>query len=138
MLLSVVSALARLDVDPWEEAANLARLPKDAATQRLGALIAALPDGTPARPDPGTIAARLIPLLPRQASSDIRAREMLLGLGAASQAQVVRYLIFCTILLVLVVGFQWSLARHQAPPQPGNASTPVPAFSQVPPPNSRQ
>jgi hypothetical protein len=27
MLLSVLSALARLDLDPWQEAAELARLP---------------------------------------------------------------------------------------------------------------
>ena len=40
MLLSVLSALARLDVDPWQEAADLARLPRDSATQRLTALIA--------------------------------------------------------------------------------------------------
>ncbi len=46
MLLSVVSALARLDVDPWQEAAKLARLPVEAATQRLASLIATLPEGT--------------------------------------------------------------------------------------------
>ena len=31
MLLSVLSALARLDIDPWREAADLARMPKTAA-----------------------------------------------------------------------------------------------------------
>ena len=31
MLLSVVSALARLNVDPWQEAANLAQLPRTSA-----------------------------------------------------------------------------------------------------------
>jgi len=35
MLLSVLSAMARLDVDPWQEAAKLAGLPGQAATQRL-------------------------------------------------------------------------------------------------------
>jgi hypothetical protein len=45
MLLSVLSALARLDVDPWREAAELAQLPRQTATQRLASLIAALPDG---------------------------------------------------------------------------------------------
>jgi hypothetical protein len=44
--LSVLSALARLDVDPWHEAANLARLPKETATQRLASLIAGLPDAS--------------------------------------------------------------------------------------------
>ena len=35
MLLSVVSALARLDLDPWQEAASLTGLPVGTATQRL-------------------------------------------------------------------------------------------------------
>ena len=45
MPLSVLSALARLDIDPWEEAAELSELPKDTATQRLASLIARLPGG---------------------------------------------------------------------------------------------
>ena len=44
MPLSVLSALARLDIDPWQEADKLARLPGETATQRLASLIAALPD----------------------------------------------------------------------------------------------
>ena len=35
MLLSVLSALARLDIDPWQEAAQLAALPEETATRRL-------------------------------------------------------------------------------------------------------
>ena len=45
MPLSVLSALARRDVDPWEEAAELSELPKRTASQRLAALIARLPGG---------------------------------------------------------------------------------------------
>jgi hypothetical protein len=47
--LSVLSALARLDVDPWREAAELARMPREVANQRLTSLIAALPDAPAAR-----------------------------------------------------------------------------------------
>jgi hypothetical protein len=63
--LSVVSALVRLDLDPWLEAESLARLPSDTAVGRLASLIAALPGGVPAQPDPDRIAASLIGLLPR-------------------------------------------------------------------------
>jgi len=35
MLVSVLSGLARSDVDPWQEAATLAELPGETATQRL-------------------------------------------------------------------------------------------------------
>ena len=72
MLLSVLSALARLDIDPWQEAAELARLPREAAVRRLASLIANLPeDGAASQRDPKTIAARLIALLPRTAGFEI-------------------------------------------------------------------
>ena len=45
VLLSVFSALARQDVDPWQEAASLARMSRQSAAQRLAALISALPGG---------------------------------------------------------------------------------------------
>lgn len=32
MPLSMLSALARLDIDPWQEAAELSRLPEETAT----------------------------------------------------------------------------------------------------------
>ena len=47
-VLSVVSVLARLDVDPWKEAIDLARMPKPLATDRLASLIASLPKGSTA------------------------------------------------------------------------------------------
>lgn len=66
MPLSVVSALARLEVDPWQEAARLSELPKERAAAALDGLIRRLPPGGW---DPGeirAIAARLIDLLPRR------------------------------------------------------------------------
>ena len=66
MLVSVLSGLARLDVDPWQEAADLAQLPGETATQRLASLIGALRDGDPSYLDPRTIAMRLIALLPNR------------------------------------------------------------------------
>ena len=41
--LSVVSALARLDLDPWAEAAKLAKLPVEVATQKLSILLQEVP-----------------------------------------------------------------------------------------------
>ena len=40
---NLLSALARLDVDPWQEATSLARMPREAAAMRLSALIDTLP-----------------------------------------------------------------------------------------------
>jgi hypothetical protein len=64
-VLSVVSVLARLDVDPWKEAIDLARMPKHQATDRLASLIASLPKGSTAGLAPDAIAGRLVALLPQ-------------------------------------------------------------------------
>jgi len=69
MPLSVLSALSRLDVDPWREAAELSELPKGVATQRLASLIARLPGGRWPLADARAIADRLIQLLPHRGSS---------------------------------------------------------------------
>ena len=45
MPLSVISALARLEVDPWQEAARLADLPKELAAAALDGLLRRLPAG---------------------------------------------------------------------------------------------
>jgi hypothetical protein len=62
-LLSVVSALARMNIDPWQEAAQLAKLPKDAAAERLTGLIAGLPD--PPQTTTSDVV-RLVAFLPRE------------------------------------------------------------------------
>jgi hypothetical protein len=62
--LSLVSLLGRMDLDPWNEANSLARLPVEAAVRRLASLLAALPVALLRDADPGTMAARLIALLP--------------------------------------------------------------------------
>jgi len=66
--LTVLSALARLGLDPWGEAARLSELPKEAATQALAAAIAALPEGDWKVSDSRSIAVRLLDCLPRRGS----------------------------------------------------------------------
>ena len=66
-LLSLVSALARLDVDPWKETAHLARMPRDQAKKRLASLLASLPNGA-AGSSPEIVATRLIALSPQSGS----------------------------------------------------------------------
>jgi hypothetical protein len=64
MPFSVISALTRLGVDPWEEAARLAALPKVLATEALAPIIARLSIRRPQRSDNVAIAERLVALLP--------------------------------------------------------------------------
>ena len=69
--VTVLSALSRLGIDPWQEAARLAALPRDAAAEALAATILQLPDGTRASAEVPKIAARLVALLPEGAVADI-------------------------------------------------------------------
>ena len=62
--LSVLSMLARLDMDPWEEAAKLARLPRAAAARRLVDFIAATPGAPSAYLNAKTVSDQLLNLLP--------------------------------------------------------------------------
>ena len=55
MLLSMLSALARLDLDPRFEAAKLSRLSATAATERLSSLLSALPTSQFKTPAAGTV-----------------------------------------------------------------------------------
>jgi hypothetical protein len=64
MPLSVLSTLARLGMDPWQEAARLAKLPRPSAIEALARLIAGMPASLWPLPDATAIAARLVALLP--------------------------------------------------------------------------
>lgn len=67
--LSVLTALARLNVDPWEEAAKLSELPAVLAGQRLGSSIMRLPGKRWSQAESVAIADRLIMLLPQKSGS---------------------------------------------------------------------
>lgn len=137
MLLSVLSALARLNVDPWREAAKLAGLPAEKATQRLTSLIAALPDGPPAPRDAGTIAARLVKLLPRpRAASRAPMLGMAQGVEPAGRSRAILFV----VVLILMLGAQYLFFHPQPSTQVDNAGAPVSVTSPVPmsPPISRR
>jgi hypothetical protein len=65
MPFSVLSALARQNVDPWEEAAKLAKLPRESAILRLTSLISAATVNRSPGTAPAATAARLVDLLPK-------------------------------------------------------------------------
>lgn len=112
MLISVLSGLARSDVDPWEEAAKLAQLPGEAATQRLAALIGALPDRVPSYADPRTIAARLVALLPHLPGFDGGSQETSHNVWAVLNSRPWWvYVLFMSFML----GSQFLIASHQLP-----------------------
>jgi predicted RNase H-like HicB family nuclease len=121
MLLSVLSALARLDVDPWREAASLAQMSNEAAATRMTSLIAALPDGPSTCSDPAAIADRLVALLPRQGLSKSIPSSAPLRAHAANNS---RFVIFIA-LMVFLLGAQFLLRTFQSPAQSESARSPA-------------
>ena len=108
MLLSVLSALARLNLDPWDEAARLARLPCEVATRTLMQLIAALPNGLPEGRDAGELARHLIALLPRQISPSAHSvRSTAIGAISIDRSAVTTRLVLYLVLTAILLGAQW-------------------------------
>ena len=65
MRLSVISALARMNVDPWEEATRLAAMPKAIAEKTLLSILDLVSGCSWKSPEAEAIAARLVRLLPQ-------------------------------------------------------------------------
>jgi hypothetical protein len=66
MQLSVLSALARMDVDPWEEATRLAAMPKASAERTLASILDRVLPESRNPPQTEVIATRLVQLLPQR------------------------------------------------------------------------
>jgi hypothetical protein len=115
--LTVLSVLARLDIDPWVEAARLAQLPGEVAARTLAGLISALPNGSATPQDSGTIAARLITLLPRRSERGIAAPRAPFGgpsvIRIPDRATIVARAVLCLIFLALLLS-QWVVVSHLA------------------------
>ncbi len=104
-----------MDVDPWQEAGELAQLPRDAATHKLASWIGALPDWPAMHLDSGTVAGRLVALLPPRAGPALPGRETPLGAVAEGNPRVAMSAMM--IFLAFVLGAQFIAASHQ-PPRP--------------------
>lgn len=132
-LLSVLSALARLNLDPWKEAADLAQLPKEFAAGRLASLLARLPANPSMPADMGVLAARLIRLLPRGAKPMISARDIQHGDRKRTAPARPNYVVFLMLLASIVLSLSIA-SSHQYPAPTANASAPASATSskQVP------
>jgi hypothetical protein len=128
MSLSVLSALARRDIDPWREAACLAQMPTEAAIRKMQALIAALPEESIAPSNPEAIAARLIPLLPPRGISRVASRKASPrgNSGRATNYRILLFLILMSFLLTsqfLLWGAQRASQSYNVNEQAHNATS---------------
>lgn len=126
MSLSVLSALARLDVDPWEEAAELSELPKKTAAERLASLIAQLPGGRWTQADSSATAVRLIELLPRRSRSQ--------GASAAKAHGFREMSGSAKMLICAALGAIALIIATSHEPSPRGDQVDAPAFNTAPPP----
>jgi hypothetical protein len=133
MTLSVLSALARRDVDPWTEAERLSQLPKETATAQIIDLLDGLPRLTLARLDRAAVAARLSALLPL--NSALKVTRMLESLETTKLTPRLfafnwRYFYFYVCLMLMI---NLIVAEFRAPPvPPGTSGTPVAAVTKAP------
>lgn len=110
--LSVVSALARLEIDPWQEAARLSDLPVERAAAALESLIRRLPAGCWDPAEIRGITARLIALLPqRRGTARSRADEETGG-QIKARPPVVLGLLVLVLAAVLLFSLLAGGVRH--------------------------
>jgi hypothetical protein len=134
-LLSVLSALARMDVDPWAEAESLARMPMETATVRLTDLIAALPNAPHADIPANRIAWDLVALLPPLREFDPPPQDKLaeifrsansgFGIGFSAIA-----------FLIAVVFLIWINPSPRSEPSAAPAASPEKTSTRLSPPGS--
>jgi hypothetical protein len=125
--LSVLSALARQNIDPWQEAAALARLSSGAAKARLaGAIVTAVGGVNNA----DAMAAALVDLLPRATpiaapATDLAARLRAMGGSPRGDFAAMRRKDVVVMILVmagLTLGMNYFMSQPKADHEPPAAS----------------
>ncbi|MES1263006.1 MAG: hypothetical protein ABUL69_01540 [Peristeroidobacter soli] len=95
--LTLLTIFARLGVDPWEEAADLAALPVEPAMQRLASRLEASPSAPASPADTVNIVTRLIALLHRAPPRKAAAPEPLVSVKVFERFKGSRLAIYCAI-----------------------------------------
>ncbi len=126
--LTVLSALARTGIDPWEESARLAQSPTETATLRLASIISGLPNGRWAPSDAGMIAARLIALLP--AKRGLQVLPLAIARSRGPSRSRITLLLFFAVLGGLIV---FAIANRARSTELVEANGPTPALSSAAP-----
>lgn len=115
MQLSVLSALARLNVDPWEEATHLAAMPRLDAERMLVSTLDLVSGRSWTPSEAEIVAARLVRLLPQKDGVTSAATEI-----AGVRAQRTNYWL---VWLCFAMAVSFLSPHHQAPTTNADAST---------------
>lgn len=107
--LTVLSMLARQNLDPWEEAAGLSRLPRDGAKQKLVSMITASSGEPSTTAELRAVADRVLALLPGCASMD-KSRDVSAGAPPPGLSPARSKLLLIAIYIGVVLFGQWIAA----------------------------
>jgi hypothetical protein len=122
MPLTMLTALARTGADPWAEAAALAALSRETATQKLISLLAKVPNGPAPGADTLSLAARLVALLhpaarlPAPVASEAPAVEAVAPVDALPPQPGRSRRAIYFVLALLLIGALWMQSRQNVPP----------------------
>jgi hypothetical protein len=96
-VVTVLSTLARLGVDPWSEAAELSDLERDDARTRFSALLTRFNDVPALVREQGPITARLLDLLPKTSG-----RQSVQGTVLSAPAIALKMVPIVAILMIIL------------------------------------
>jgi hypothetical protein len=116
MPLTVLTALTRLGVDPWLEAARLADLSKEAALQAFTATIAKLPEGDWKAADAAAIAARLLRWLPGKSTQAVPAMAVPRSIGDRMKLGLAPWLVWGALAVAILLVTVYLQADHNLEP----------------------
>jgi hypothetical protein len=116
--VTVLSALARFGVDPWQEAAKLADLRQADAAERLDAIMLALTEMKLASVDHRALATRLAALLSAASNTSTGARKVVAFIPLTGNVWIT---VWVVMMAVLLIGQTMAHSSNGAIPN-GNAS----------------
>jgi len=101
--LTVLTALSRLGIDPWLEAARLSDLPRETAAHAFAETIAKLPEGDWKASDAETIAARLVDCLPARSAPPIPPSAAVRVRGTMNKSKTPAWLVWGAVFVAALL-----------------------------------
>jgi hypothetical protein len=133
MELTLLSALARQNRDPWQEAADLSRLPAETAVRTLAVMLELLPGQAPLA-ERTALAGRLVSLLPHPAEIRPRGTHTPRVAPPVERSERASGLAMLVIYAVAMFAGSWWFSNHSgsdSAAQPVAESAPVAAVAPV-------
>jgi hypothetical protein len=123
MRLSVISALARMNVDPWEEATRLAAMPKAIAEKTLLSILDVVSGRSWKSPEAAAVAARLVRLLPQPGEPAAIAATATANAATATAKGPAQLKSYWWVWLGFWLAMSFMLPHHQATTTNAGAAT---------------